>query len=328
MITNNTNVPLSLAVWLLHDEYDYLYEENYISATRLMKPLRQIILGRRLTVDNREPMDVSSLIPSALGKSLHDSIEKAWTHGHDQKLRALGYPEDIIKRVLVNPSDEQLKAMPNAIPVYVEQRATRKIVVNGKTYTIGGKYDMITEGIVNDNKSTSAYSWVGGGKDDDYALQGSIYRWLNPDKIHEDFIRINFIFTDWMKAMAKSNPNYPQSRLLSKDIPLLSMEATEAWIHNKLDSIERFGGAKDEDIPECTDKELWRSDPVFKYYSNPANTSGRATKNSASLAEAREYQASKGGKGVIIPVPGEPKRCGYCEAFPICKQKDRYFDAV
>ena len=29
-ITNNSNISLSLAVWLLHDEYDYVNETNYI----------------------------------------------------------------------------------------------------------------------------------------------------------------------------------------------------------------------------------------------------------------------------------------------------------
>lgn len=34
----------------------------------------------------------------------------------------------------------------------------------------------------------------------------------------------------------------------------------------------------DEEIPECTDEELWRSPTKYKYYSDPNKTSGRSTK--------------------------------------------------
>ena len=43
---NPSNVPLSLAVFLANDTYDY--EPGTISATGLMRPLRQIILSRRV----------------------------------------------------------------------------------------------------------------------------------------------------------------------------------------------------------------------------------------------------------------------------------------
>ena len=325
-ITNRGDIPLGLAVWLLHDEYDYIDEPNYISVTGLMKPLRHIILPPRVPKELQQS-DVEDFVSRALGHSLHDSIEKAWLKGHRRSLALLGYPEKVIDRVLVNPTPEELAAVEHPVPVYLEQRAFRTIVLNGITYTIGGKFDMVAEGIVHDNKSTTAYTWLYGTKDDDYKLQGSLYRWLNPDKITEDFIRINFIFTDWQKMSAKQNPAYPQKRILHKDIPLMSMEETEAWIKWKLGLIQQYKDTPESQLPECTDEELWRSDPVYKYYSDPSKTSGRSTKNFDSPVEARQFMAEKGGKGVIIANPGEVKRCGYCNAFPICTQKDRYFSA-
>lgn len=325
-VTNNGDIPLGLAVWLLFDEYDYIDEPNYISVTGLMKPLRHIILPPRVPKELQQS-DVEDFVSRALGHSLHDSIEKAWLKGHRRSLALLGYPEKVIDRVLVNPTPEELAAVEHPVPVYLEQRAFRTVVLNGITYTIGGKFDMVAEGIVHDNKSTTAYTWLYGTKDDDYKLQGSLYRWLNPDKITEDFIRINFIFTDWQKMSAKQNPAYPQKRILHKDIPLMSMEETEAWIKWKLGLVQQYKDAPESQLPECTDEELWRSDPVYKYYSDPAKTSGRSTKNFDNPAEARQFMAEKGGKGVIIANPGEVKRCGYCNAFPICTQKDRYFQS-
>jgi hypothetical protein len=320
-VSNNNDISLPLAVWLLNDEYDYQNDENYISATRLMRPLRHLVLPHRIPPAQRQMPDVQDFIPSALGKSLHDSIEKAWTTGYRRALKMLGYTDDIIDHVRINPVTPE----EGTIPIYIEQRAKRTVVVNGKAYVIGGKFDMVMEGQVMDNKSTTAYTWVFGGKDEDYRLQGSIYRWLNPEKITEDTIRINFIFTDWQKMQAKTNPNYPQRRVMHKDVPLLSVEETEAWIIWKLTQVQKHMDTPEAQLPECTDEELWRSDPAYKYYSDPTKTSGRSTKNFDSLVEAQQFwKVEKGGKGIVITVPGEVKRCSYCESFDICTQKDRY----
>lgn len=319
--TNQSEIPLALAVWLVNDDYDHNSMENYVSVTGLMKPLRHIILPRR--IKGATEMDLEDLIPSALGNAIHDSVEKAWVKNHHKNLRKLGYPEDVIKRILVNATPEEIAAVNDPVLVFIEQRAIRSF----KGWHIGGKFDMVAEGIVMDNKSTTAYTWVHGGRDEDYKLQGSIYKWLNPDKIFDDFIRINFIFTDWQRAQARQNPNYPQSRLRYKDIPLMSKEETEMWIGRKLALVEKFMDADEKDIPECTDEELWMSDPSFKFYLKPETfkAGGKSTKNCESMSEAQEYQASKGGRGLIVTVPGEPKRCGYCNAFDACTQKDKYF---
>ena len=318
-ITNNHGVSLALAVWLVNDDYDYNGAEHYISVTALMRPLRQIILPSRLDQSKRE-VDVVDLASRAMGNSLHDSIEKAWVKNHYRNLMKLGYPEDVIKRVLINPTPEELAAAKDPIPVYIEQRALRKL---GK-WTVGGKFDMVAEGIVQDNKSTSAWTWVYGGRDSDHALQGSCYKWLNPDKITEDFIRINYIFTDWAKANL-GNAKYPRHRVDSKDIPLLDVTETEAWMTQKISLVEKYMDAPEKEIPECSSEELWMSDPEYKYYADPAKTAGRSTKNFDNLAEARAFMATKAGKGVIKTIPGEPKRCGYCDAFDACSQKDKYF---
>lgn len=336
-ITNRGDIPLGLAVWLLHDEYDYIDHDNYVSVTGLMKPIKHIILPPRVPVEERES-DVEDYISRAMGHSLHDSIEKAWTKGYRRSLRLMGHPQHVIDRVCVNPTDDDLAKTKDAIPVYLEQRAFKKIVVHGETFVVGGKFDMVAEGIVHDNKSTTAYTWLYGTRDEEHKLQGSIYRWLNHNGFHdvectdpingeritEDFIRINYIFTDWQKMSAKQNPNYPQKRILYKDIPLMSLEETERWVFAKLAQFQKYRKSPEKDIPECTDEELWRSDPEFKYYSDPTKTDGRSTKNFDNLIDARKHAAEKG-KGVVIVVPGEVKRCGFCAAFPICQQKNRYF---
>lgn len=323
-VTNTSDISLALAVWLLHDEYDHVEGvENYISATTLMKPLKQIVLRPRLD-PSTDPEDVQDFTSRALGKAIHDSIEKAWVKGYARSLKLLGYPQQVIDRIRINPSDEEVRSSNSIIPIYLEQRAFRS--TGG--FTIGGKFDLVTEGIVQDAKSTSAFSWVAGTKDDDYRLQMSIYRWIDAGqpvrRITEDYGRVNFIFTDWQKSQAKSNPKYPQKRVESKEIRLLSLKETQDWIEHKLSTIRRYWNTSEVELPDCTDEELWRSDPVHKYYADPQKTQGRSTRNFDSLAEANAFRAEKG-KGVVLTVPGEPKRCGYCEAFSICSQRQRYF---
>lgn len=320
-ITNNSDIPLALGVWLLHDEYDYIDKQKYISVTKLMKPIKSIILEARVPAAEME-CDLEDYISRALGHSLHDSIEKAWKVSYKSSLRKMGYPQDIIDRVLVNPTKEELDAVEDPIPVYLEQRAFREF----KGYTIGGKYDMVADGIVHDNKSTTAYTWVFGDKSDDYILQGSLYRWLNPDVITEDFIRINFIFTDWQKMQARTNPNYPQKRLAKKEYPLMDTRETEKWIANKIQLLDTLYDAPESKIPDCTPEELWLSDPQYKYFKDPTKTAGRSTRNFTSLVEAKKFMAEKGGVGVIKTIPGEAKRCAYCNAAPVCEQRLRYIN--
>lgn len=325
-ISNQTGVSLDLAVWLLHDDYDYINEDNYISVTGLMKPIRQIVLPSRIPPEKRQ-LDVTDFVSSALGKSIHDSIEKAWKQNPGHKLKLLGYSDDVISQILVNPKHSDIVAREangqKTIPVYIEQRAIR--VHQG--YKIGGKFDMVADGIVTDNKSTSAFAWAGGTRDGDHRLQLSLYRWIDAvqdhPKIKEDWGKINYIFTDWSKMMARQNPTYPQKRVESKTLELMSLKETEDWVNAKLHELKTYMNVVESAIPHCTDEELWRSPPQFKYYSNPANTSGRSTKNFDNLVEANRHLAVLG-KGVIITKPGEVKRCGYCAAFEACSQKDKY----
>lgn len=320
-ITNKSGIPLTLAVWAVHDDYDYIADENYISVTTLMKPIRQIVLNYRLKPEDREPLDAADLISSSWGSALHGSVENAW-RAYRKNLRKLGYPEHIIDRVRINPTPEEIEADPDIIAIYMEQRSIRK--VNG--WTVGGKFDFVGEGQVQDNKSTTAYTWLYGTKDEDYKLQLSMYRFLNMDIITEETGQVNFLFTDWKKADARSNPNYPQKRLESKTIPLFSPAETENWIIGRLKLIDQYRNVPEAELPRCTDEELWRSDPQYKYYSDPNKTDGRSTKNFDTLSEGQTYwKVEKAGKGILKTIPGQVKRCEYCSVFKTCTQKNEYF---
>lgn len=314
--TNQHGISLPIAVWLLYDDYDYVNEPNYISATTLLAPLKQYILSKRIPPEERQH-DVYDFMAASLGNAIHAGIEKAWKEAGPQLMKKLGYPDHVCDKIVVNPDEEWLKLNPGYHPVWIEQRAYKEL----DGWLIGGKKDMIIDYRLFDNKSTSVWTYILGSNEQAYTEQGSILRWLEPEKIQDEFIYINYIFTDWQKAMI-NRAGYPQTRTFEKPYPLMPIDKTEEWIRTKLAQITKYRTAKEEDMPRCSDEDLWRSAPQFKYYADPSKL-GRATKNFDNLADANKMLAEKG-KGIVITKPGEVKRCQYCPAAPICKQRLEY----
>lgn len=324
--TNLAGVPLSVAVWLAHDEYDHNPDTNTISVTSLIKPVREIVLANRIIVEDEyepEPVEIIGQVASSMGTAFHDSIERAWlSEKLMDTLKELGVVKRVREKIVINPSPAEVEA--GCIPVYMEQRAHKKV---GKT-TVSGKFDFVMGGAVEDFKSTSTFTYVNKTNDDKFKLQGSLYRWLNPDIITEDFMKIQYIFTDWMAVRAKSDPNYPQQRVLEYPIELYSVAQTDKYVKARLKQVHDLADTPDELLPDCTPDELWQRDPVFKYYKNPATAAkgGRSTKNLNTLLEANQLKAKNGGVGVVKTVFGEAKACNYCKAASICGQRDRLIE--
>lgn len=327
LFTNVSNLPLALAAFLASDTYDYNPDPYTISATTLLKPVRQIILAGRLPPEVGMP-DIMDQAATRIGAALHDGIERTWKHDErrTRALLALGLPAHVIERVRVNPTDEYVLANKDCIPVYMEQRLIRKI---GK-WTVTGKFDFAADLQVQDFKSANVLSYQKQRNADKQAWQGSIYRWLdaNPGnivrKITKDDMIIFHIFMDWMKGYVKQDPTYPPHRIMKQVIPLKSEQETENFVRNKLALIEQYADAPEAEIPECNDEELWRSEPVFKYYAKGFANQKRSTKNFTSRAEAYTFFAVDAqSKGELKEVPGLVKACHYCRSFEACTQKDR-----
>jgi hypothetical protein len=314
---NVSEVPLALAVFLASDFYDHDDDPFTVSATTLLKPLRQIILPSRIPA-GEGLVNLADMMNSRMGTAIHDGIEKAWMTNHQVAMEAIGLPQRVIDRIAINPPDEQLASNPDLIPVYLEQRLSRQL---GK-WKITGKFDFIGEGKVQDFKSTSTFTYMKQTSSDKYAQQGSIYRWLDPKKITQDQMDIHYIFTDWKPAMAKTDPNYPPKRFHTQTFNLMNLAETEGFIRRKLALIEQYWDAPEEEIPQCDDDELWRSEPVFKYYKNPEKTA-RSTKNFDTMQDAMLRLSEDGNVGIVKEVPGQVTACKYCPAFAACTQKDR-----
>lgn len=312
---NTSGVPMSLAVFLATDSYDHNHDPQTISATALLKPIRQSILAARLPDDVGQP-DLTQMMASRMGTAIHDGIERAWKTNYQAAMQDIGIPTHVVKKVKINPEPAEVDE--DTIAVYMEQRAHRRI----GEYTISGKFDFVINGRVEDFKSTSVYSAISHNSDQKHAQQGSIYRWLRPDIITQDEMAIQYIFTDWAAARARTEANYPKQRFQERILPLMSIAETTQFIRQKLEQFDKFKDIPEYGLPLCTGEELWRSEPVFKYYKNPEKTA-RSTKNFDTRQDAVIHMATEGGgKGLILEKPGQVTACKYCSAFPICTQKD------
>lgn len=314
--SNKANLPFALAVWCAHNEYNFKPDARKISATSLLAPLRSTILLRKYP-EMKDADDLIDRFASRRGTAIHDSIEKALlTDSAARKaiLEDMGWLDESINSIIINPPQNTEYPL-TAIPLYVEQRFSKTL----DDWTISGQFDLVFNGELHDFKTTSVVTYIKDSRRDDYILQGSIYRWIAPDIVKSDTITINYIFTDWNKTKAETLDNYPKYPMLAVKYPLLSLQETEDYLKARLNLITLY--ETQNTLPECSEEELWKAPPEYKYYSDGGV---KCLKKFSSYEDALAYKTSKG-KGFIKTIEASPKRCLYCSASKVCTQKDKYF---
>lgn len=320
IFTNKNNVSPFLAVWLAMNEYRQEPRPNVISATTLIKPVRQVVLARKYK-DLSKQADISDLVSSRMGTALHDSIEKTWNQ--DQAvIKALlgqfGISKDMLDKIKINVPIAEIK--PDDIPIWIEKRNEKEVTAkSGATYIISGQFDAVVNYRVFDNKSTSVWTHIYGSNDKKYAEQGAIYKWLTPDMIKDDLMQIEHIFTDWSGVKALQDKQYPQSRILSKTLPMMSYEDTEKFVQHKIDTIDFYLNEDESKLPLCSDEELWREKDIYKYYKDPSKTA-RSTANFDTEAEAEMRKMNDKNVGMVVKYAGGVKACKYCSVQNVCSQ--------
>jgi hypothetical protein len=314
MLTNNGNVSLTLAVWLASDDYDLSYDPDVISATGIMKSIRSIVLSRRQYAAKKgASKDLLDVLASRLGTAVHTAVETAWLYKYQHAMEKLGYPQHVIDRIRINPEEPD----PKNLNIYMEIRSSKKI----EGMTISGKFDRVEEGRVKDVKTTKVYSWIKGSNNAKYALQGSIYRWLNQDIITDDHMDVEYMFTDW-KGWEVSKDDYPPLPLMTKTLPLMSIKATEEYLRGRIRQLRIAEQLPQEELPLCTPEELWQNPSRWAFWGKATNK--QATKVFDTHAEALDWQAAKGGIGLIKENQDEPTFCKYCDAREACTQAEGF----
>lgn len=315
--TNNTGVSLFAAVYLATDHYDH--SNAGLSATSLLKPIKQVLLPHRVPEAERV-VDVIEMASNRTGSSIHDGFEAAWKDDRlPETLKSLGYPAGVISKIRVNPTQEEV-AKGDIIPVYMEQRLSKNV----QGIKVTGKFDAVVNGEVEDLKNTSVWKYMA-GKDAEYIMQGSIYRWLGPHIITKDWMNLTFHIKNWERSgAARFGEGYPPQQILTKRLKLHSLETTEAYVQQRVSDLIRLRDVSEDLMPPCTDYDLWRKDPQWRYYKNPAKAyepGARSTKNFDNAADAAIQLSKDGNVGVVMHRLGQVTACKFCSAAPVCQQR-------
>lgn len=318
--TNKTGINLPMAIWLLNDKYDHVKEENYISATGLLKPLKALILAEQnISVSDLIEIDISNRAQAQDGTAMHSAIDDAWKNKYAIALACelVGISKELADSIIINPTPthiEQAKARNELItPVYMEKRVIKEIA----GFKVGGKYDLVLAGDLHDHKKTGTYTYTHQKNAKKYIQQGSIYRWLNPDIILSDTLTINYFFTDW-KQWKTTEPKYPLYRIMSQHFEMMSYDETEKFIVDILTNFTKYKDRDQKDLPLCTKEELWQDPTEYKYFKNP--TASRATKNFGTDLAGANLLLATNRCGIVKPIPGVARACNYCSALPFCDQ--------
>ena len=177
------------------------------------------------------------------------------------------------------------------------------------------------DGQVQDLKNVNCYSYSKLENREKYILQLSIYKWLNPIDITEDFGVILYHHADWTTLGKIRNPeSYPPAKMHGEKVLLLTSSEVETYLTTRLRALTaiREGTMP---LPECTTEELWQRDTIYKYYKNPLKK-GRSTRTSKSSTVVYEAYAKDFGVGEVVEIKGTVMACNYCDVSNCCSQKD------
>lgn len=281
--TNKNNFPEYVTKWLAKDSYDY--EENVISATTIINPVRVWYLSKKFK-DEIE-VDYDELIASRYGTALHDSVENTEIEGAIQEQRLY---TDIDEMKISGKFDMLLEI----------EKDVYKLI---------------------DIKSTSVWGYIFDKKNEDYIKQLSIYRYLGEKNGYNiiDEADIWMMFTDWSKSRAKQSPTYPNTRVKIKNIKLWDIETTEKFLKER---IKQFKEATDDNIPDCDDEELWKKDDVFAVMKKGRISAvSLETTEELALSKMEWYKDNKkNGIYYIDKRLGKVGRCEYCQCSEFCDQ--------
>lgn len=307
MLSNKHAISLPMAIWLGTDDYDMVPADNKLSCTTLLRPVRAILLSMRADKAGiKSPVDVHDMVASRVGTAIHEAVEKALKSKRlPEVLAALGHPPRVAE----------------SIEIHSEIRTEKPFL----GWIVSGSADMIIDGFVHDIKTTTMWSFNSPRMWEKYVKQLSIYKWLNPDLIIEDYGFVEFYLKDWTALEASfGKAGYPVSAIVQKPIELMPMFEVDRFLTKKITQITLLRDTPEHELPLCTDEELGMDASKWQYFAN--DDSGRATKNFDTRSEAMAHRVSKG-KGLVKEKKGKANECRYCKAAHVCTQRKQLDEA-
>lgn len=284
--TNNHNVPKEIIRAIENDQYNR--GNSDISVTGLLQPPRIRLLTKEY--DDDIVLDYADETWKILGQSVHAILERANENYED---------------------------------TITEQRLFADI----DGWRVSGQTDSLSvhDKILKDYKVTSVWTVINALKQgkSDWEKQLNCYAYLYKLNTGETINQLNIIAIarDWNRRDSRARGgDYPQSNIITLDIPLWSEEEQLEFFKEKI-SFHRsseFKHSVDGELPLCTDEERWKREDTFRVVKKGRK---RAVRVLPTMIEAEEYLVGNGSDLSIEISKGESIRCdGYCPVAQFCNQ--------
>ena len=292
-LTNKFNLPETFINVIRRPQYSRGNSE--ISVTEILSP-PQLVLLRRQYADDIE-QDASDMVWSLFGSAVHNILE----HGKD---------------------DHHI----------VEQR----LFTTFEGWSISGAIDLqtIKDGkiYISDYKVTSA--WAVQQEKQEWIDQLNLYAWL-VERTHAieigartsdglvSGLQIIGIVRDWNRREAALKDTYPQSPIVTLDIPLWSYEDRETFVKQRLTMHNEANFAAVSGLmPECTSEEMWEKKTTYAVMKEGGK---RAKKVFEIKEDAAAFAGQQKDPHYIEVREGGRTRCeSFCQVAPFCKQYQTY----
>ena len=281
-LTNKFNLPETIINVIKRPTYSK--GKAHISVTELMTA-PQIVLLKRKHWDEIE-QDASEMVWQIFGSAIHGVLEHGKSENH-----------------------------------VIEQRIHAK--VDG--WDISGAIDLqevTPEGIIiSDYKTTGA--WAVMNEKDEWHQQLNVYAWLVDNVKNDKVIKLQIIaiIRDWSAKEAQNKEGYPQSPIVTIDIPLWTMDERLAYIKRriKMHSDAQFNLDMGDPMPECGEKDMWEKPTTWAIIKEGGVRAKKVYDKEIDAIMALT-------KGYIIEQrPGERTRCkSYCQVSQFCNQYQNY----
>jgi len=281
-LTNKFNLPETIINVIKRPTYSK--GKAHISVTELMTAPQIVLLKRKHW--NEIEQDASEMVWQIFGSAIHGVLEHGKSENH-----------------------------------VIEQRIHAK--VDG--WDISGAIDLqenTPEGIIiSDYKTTGA--WAVMNEKDEWHQQLNVYAWLVDNVKNDKVIKLQIIaiIRDWSAKEAQNKEGYPQSPIVTIDIPLWTMDERLAYIKRriKMHSDAQFNIDMGDPIPECGEKDMWEKPTTWALIKEGGVRAKKVYDKEIDAIMALT-------KGYIIEHrPGERTRCkSYCQVSQFCNQYQTY----
>lgn len=296
------------------DDYDLTNApENVVSVTSLIDAPIHTILKKRHWEELSE--DISGRVWTLLGSAVHYVVERFNKHKARERLSE----ERWYLRVPTKDGEEwEIHTIADG-----EKLADQPWYNKDHLY-LSGKFDNydMEEKSLEDYKTTSAWSFVFGGKDSwppQLNIHGFAVRMLG---LPVEILRICGILKDHTQSKVSPDSDYPAIPLVEKYYEVWPDEQVKEYIKQRYDLFLRMRQLPDEELTPCTEEERWYKPGKYAVMKGNNKKAVKLFDETPDGKTSAEALANDTPGGRVEPRPGEDIRCTdpreYCTVKRFC----------